>query len=89
MRCTLLMPVLTEDAIVVRCTIPFLESASILGNTLIYILPSSTIMRSSPDVHRYPVGQICHAVAQILTFAFYLFFIAVHQHQLIRNALHR
>ena len=48
MRCTLLMPVLTEDAIVVRCTIPFLESASILGNTLIYILPSSTIMRSSP-----------------------------------------
>ena len=37
MRCTLLMPVLTEDAIVVRCTIPFLESASILGNTLIYI----------------------------------------------------
>lgn len=37
MRCTLLMPVLTEDAIVVRCTIPFLESASILGNTLIYL----------------------------------------------------
>lgn len=58
MRCTLLMPVLTEDAIVVRCTIPFLESASILGNTLIYILPSSMIMRSSPVCSLRHYGRI-------------------------------